>query len=240
MRNQIVQADADAIPTALASEIYADGRDALAFSHVYTKMRWASESDEYILFPIPSIQASQNVFWTQLRLTCSNEKGSMVDVCYTPPEGRGDGPTHYVSYPLQAGNRAWTPLTWALPAAPTIDQELNVCVTLSNRSRESRPEYVRLDLLGFADLYPKTKEIGLAASEKMEGGILGYYNYLRPEECVYLPLSGHIENAGLRILPPLWTYLEKKQPRAPTHDPHLHAWNEEGDLAVEADRGVTW
>jgi hypothetical protein len=222
-------AETEALPLALASAIYQGGRDALSASHVYTKMRWASESDQYILFPSPSVPAEQNVFWTQVRITCSNRKGVSIDLCYMPPDD-GAGPTHYVSHPLQAANREWTPLTWALPSAPMADQQLHVCVTLSDRNADSRPEYLRLDLLGFAGLYPPSKELGLAASEKGGCGIVGYFNFLRPAECVYLPLSGYIESTGLRILPPLWTYVT---PQAPTHNPHMSPWHEEGELLAE-------
>jgi hypothetical protein len=225
-----LSAETEALPLALASAIYQDGRDALAHSHVFTKMRWASETDQYILFPIPSIPAEQNVFWTQVRVTCSNEKGVSIDLCYMPLAA---GPTHYVSHPLQAANATWTPLSWALPSAPMVDQQLHVCVTLSDRGYGSRPEYLRLDLLGFADLYPPSKELGLAASEKGGCGVVGYFNFLRPTECVYLPLSGYIESAGLRILPPLWTYVERRpqpQPQAPTHNPHTGPWHVEGEL----------
>jgi hypothetical protein len=227
---------AEEIPTALASAIYQSGRDTLASSHMYTKMRWAAETDQYILFPIPSVPAEQNVFWTQVRVTCSNRKGVSIDVCYMPVDGTS-GPTHYVSHPLQAGHAQWTPLTWALPAAPTVGQQLHVCVTLSDRNCESRPEFLRLDLLGFADLYPPSKELGLAASEKKEAGIVGYYNFLRPTECVFLPLSVSGESTGLRILPPLWTYVERRpQSQAPTH---MSPWNEEGEFTVEGhDSGV--
>jgi hypothetical protein len=218
-------ADAEEIPTALASAIYADGRDALARSHVYTKMRWVAETDQYISFVIPPVK---NLFWLQLRLTCSNQKGAMVDVCYTPAEGK-TGATHYVSFPLQAGHRTWTSLTWALPAASMAEQQLEVCVTLFDRNRESRPEFVRLDLLGFEGLYPLSNELGLGADEK-GNELLGYYNYLRPDECVYLPLSGHVDSTGLRILPPLWT-LEGSKP--PARNAHRDSWHEEGKFAID-------
>jgi hypothetical protein len=223
--------DAEEIPTALASAIYADGRDALARSHVYTKMRWVAETDQYTTFPIPPVK---NLFWLQLRLTCSNQKGAMVDICYVPPEGK-TGATHFVSFPLQAGHRTWTPLTWALPAASMAEQQLVVCVTLFDRTCESRPEFVRLDLLGFEGLYPWSKELGLGADEKGKE-LMGYYNYLRPDECVYLPLSGHVDSTGLRVLPPLWAF---GCGEPPARGAHLGAWQEEGKFAIEDGKGDT-
>jgi hypothetical protein len=222
-------AETEAIPTALASAIYADGRDALARSHIYTKMRWVAETDQYITFPIPPVK---NLFWLQLRLTCSNQKGATVDVCYVPAEGK-TGATHFVSFPLQAGHRTWTPLTWALPAASMAEQQLEVCVTLPNRNCESRPEFVRLDLLGFEGLYPLSKELGLGADEKGKE-LLGYYNYLHPNECVYLPLSGHVDSTGLRILPPLWTLEDSK---SSARNAHRDSWHEEGKFAIECGSG---
>ncbi len=199
------------IPTAFASLIYESGGHkprALDRSHVYTKMQWLDGADRYSIFPIPSGTPSKNVFWLQLRVTCSTTSPTplSVDIRYSPT-GSGEAPVHYVSTPLQVENRKWSLLTWALPAAAMIDQQLEICVSLPDRTAESRPEFLRLDLLGFQDLYPPSKEIGLAANKKGDT-LVGYYNYLRPDDCVFLPISGQAVSDGLCILPPLRSYLE--------------------------------
>jgi hypothetical protein len=207
------------IPTAFASMIYRDGQDALARSHIYTKMQWLDGADRYATFPVPS--APKNVFWLQLRITCSSRspKPLSVDLRYSPTERSTSAthylpspvddrtmPVHYICTPLQVENRTWSLLTWAIPAVPMIDQQLEVCVTLPDRTAESRPEFLRLDLLGFQDLYPPSKELGLGANKKGDA-IVGYYNSLRPDDCIFLPLSGQIISEGLFILPPLRSYL---------------------------------
>lgn len=206
------------IPTAFASLLYKDGRDALSHSHVYTKMQWLDEKDRYAVFPIPSGAPGANIFWLQLRITATgaHAKPLSVDLRYTPTEGTA-GASHYVATPLQVENRKWSLLTWALPAAPMIDQRLEICVSLPDRTADSRPEFLRLDLLGFKDLYPASKEFALGADKK-GNAIVGYYNSLRPNDCVFLPLSGHIMSEGLTVLRPLASYLD--------------GWDEEGGLRV--------
>lgn len=239
------------IPTSFASLLYKDGcqvgtglnthtdvsvetRDAMAKSHLYTKMQWLDATDHYAVFPVPSGAPGANVFWLQLRITSTTKsvKPLSVDLRYSPTESAdgaynylpspvaGASPIHYVATPLQVENRKWSLLTWAIPAAPMIDQQLEICVSLPDRTPESRPEFLRLDLLGFKDLYPASKEYALGADKKGHT-IVGYYNSLRPNDCVFLPLSGHIMSEGLTVLRPLASYLD--------------GWNEEGGLRVGND-----
>jgi hypothetical protein len=151
------------IPTEVATAFYGEGVDAIAHSHIYTKMRWVDESADTVLFPIPPIAG---LWWTQIRIICSNKLGATVYLRYASRE------TIVPLLPSFSVNGSeWTILPWMLPAVPLQDQHLEVCAVLPNRGVESRAEFIRLDILGFEELAPWSSQMALSKTKREVVGL---------------------------------------------------------------------